>query len=59
VRCEILISVTMKTTVFWNFMPMCWWKCTDVSELLATARHAAKRPGSSSYWYYTPSHPSR
>ena len=36
VRFNILISVTMKTSVFWNLQPAVWYSCTDLPDCMAS-----------------------
>jgi len=36
VRFNILMSVTLKKTVFWNLQPAVWYSCTDLQDCMAT-----------------------
>jgi hypothetical protein len=36
VICNILISVTLKMTVFWNLQPAVWCNCTDLPDCMAS-----------------------
>lgn len=35
-RFNILISVTLKKTVFWNLQPATWYSCTDLRDCMAS-----------------------